>query len=98
MHSPRFQSITARFSPHAIRTSFRRSSSASSRASSDRSSYVSAMSLSPVITSSVNSVVFRQQSMLDLAEERKTFASELDILEPRPAMYWGSMEEAMGSL
>ncbi|KAE9566964.1 hypothetical protein CGMCC3_g16896 [Colletotrichum fructicola] len=36
--------------------------------------------------------------MLDLEEERRSFGSELSILEPRPAMYMGSVEERMGSL
>ncbi|KAF3797010.1 hypothetical protein GCG54_00015654 [Colletotrichum gloeosporioides] len=95
MQSSRFQSITSHFSPRSLRTSFRRSSSASSRASSDRGSYATTSS-SPVST--INSIVFRQPSMLDLEEERRSFGSELSILEPRPAMYMGSVEERMGSL
>ncbi|TDZ22131.1 hypothetical protein C8034_v010181 [Colletotrichum sidae] len=95
MHSPSLQSITAYFTPETLRSTFRRSSSASSRASSDRGSYATTAS-SPAST--INSIVFRQPSMLDLEEERKSFGSELDILEPRPVMYWESVEERMGSL
>ncbi|KAF6838430.1 hypothetical protein CMUS01_04660 [Colletotrichum musicola] len=88
-----FQSITARLSPSTLRTSFRRSSSASSQLSRD--SYATTSS-SPVST--INSIVFRQSSVLDLEEERKSFGSELSILEPRPVVYWGSVEERMGHL
>ncbi|KAJ0311833.1 hypothetical protein COL516b_000893 [Colletotrichum fioriniae] len=84
MQSSRFQSITSRFSPSTLRTTFRRSSSASSRASSDRGSFATTASSPP--------------SMLDLEEERKSFGSELSILEPRPVLYFGSVEERIGSL
>jgi len=36
--------------------------------------------------------------MVDMEEERKIFASGLEILEPRPIVYWGGLEERMGSL
>jgi hypothetical protein len=36
--------------------------------------------------------------MLNLEEERRSFGSGLKILEPRPVVYWGSMEERMESL
>ncbi len=95
MQSARFQAIAARFSPHNLRTSFRRSSSsASSRLSSNRNSYPSS-NMSPVST--INSIIFRQPSIVDMEEERRSFASELSILEPRPIVYWGSLEERMGS-
>ncbi|KAK2045868.1 hypothetical protein LZ31DRAFT_593633 [Colletotrichum somersetense] len=73
MQSSRFQSITSHFSPSTLRTTFRRSSTASSRASSDRGSYATSSS-SPVST--INSIIFRQPSMLDLEEERKSFGSD----------------------
>ncbi|KAM7197633.1 hypothetical protein V8F20_006523 [Naviculisporaceae sp. PSN 640] len=94
MQTSRFQSITARFSRHSLRTSFRRSSSASltsSRASSDRGSFHSQAS-SPVST--INSIVFRQKSMMDLDEEP---CKELNILEPRPSTHFCSLEERMSS-
>lgn len=88
MQNSRFQSITARF---------RRSSSASSRTSSTtRTSYSSSRAGSPVMT--INNIILRQPSLLDLEEERKSFGPELNILEPRPVVYWGSLEERMGSL
>jgi hypothetical protein len=99
MHSSRFNRISARFSPAKLRTSFRRSSSTSSSSSassfrsSDRDSYVSS---SPV-GSTINSIIFRQPSIVDLEEERKSFGSELTILEPRPVVFFGSFEERMGS-
>ncbi|KAK4192635.1 hypothetical protein QBC35DRAFT_197324 [Podospora australis] len=92
MHSSRFQSITARFSPHNLRTSFRRSSSAStsSRASSGRSSFVSQAS-SPVDT--INTIVFRQKSSMDLGGDEK----DEFVLEPRPAATFCSLEARMSS-
>ncbi|KAK5651760.1 hypothetical protein OQA88_11722 [Cercophora sp. LCS_1] len=93
MQSSRFHSIAARFSPHKIRTSFRRSSSsASSRASTDRDSFISNAS-SPVST--INSIIFRQKSLMNLEDEEER--RELNILEPRPALYFSSLEERMGS-
>ncbi|KAM7223517.1 hypothetical protein V8F06_000991 [Rhypophila decipiens] len=92
MQSPRFQSITARFSRHSLRTSFRRSSSASStssRVSSDRGSFHSQAS-SPVST--INSIVFHQKSMMDLDEEP---CKELNILEPRPSVHFSSLGERL---
>jgi hypothetical protein len=39
----------------------------------------------------------RQPSMLELDAERKSFGSGLEILEPRPLVYWGGLEERMQS-
>ncbi|KAK6841893.1 hypothetical protein PG990_006114 [Apiospora arundinis] len=95
MQSPsRFQTIRSRFSPAGIRTSFRRASSASSRSSSSRNSFVSSASSTP--TETINSVMFRQPSILFMEEEKKDHGSELGLLEPRPIVYWGGMEERMG--
>ncbi|CRK45718.1 hypothetical protein BN1723_001061, partial [Verticillium longisporum] len=92
MHaSPRFQAITARFSSSSLRASFRRSSSASSRASSDRDSCGASVISSPANT--INSIIHHQPSILGMEEERRSFGSELSILEPRPVVYWGSVEE-----
>ncbi len=95
MQNSRFQALTARFSPYNLRTSFRRSASTSSKGTaSNRNSYSSA-NMSPVST--INSIIFRQPSIVDMEEERKSFGSGLDILEPRPLVYWGGLEERMGS-
>jgi len=32
-----------------------------------------------------------------MEEERKSFAVGLDMLEPRPVVYWGGLEERMES-
>ncbi|OAA61144.1 hypothetical protein SPI_05168 [Niveomyces insectorum RCEF 264] len=93
MQSSRFHALAARLSPRKIRTSLRRLST-SSAASSSRNSYSSTAS-SPVST--INSVIFRQPSIVDMEEERRRFGSELSILEPRPIVYWGGVEERMGS-
>jgi hypothetical protein len=34
---------------------------------------------------------------MEIAEEKKSFGSELSLLEPRPVVYWGGLEERMGS-
>jgi hypothetical protein len=38
-----------------------------------------------------------QPSVVEIDEERRRFASGLEILEPRPMVYWGGLEERMGS-
>ncbi|KAH8675331.1 hypothetical protein BX600DRAFT_170076 [Xylariales sp. PMI_506] len=96
--SSRFQSIRSRFSPAGIRTSFRRTSSAGSSRSSSRNSFASNASSSagsPI--EAINSVLSRQPSFVRMEEERRSFASELNVLEPRPVVYWGGLEERMGS-
>jgi hypothetical protein len=99
MQSSRFSALAAHLTPSALRTSFRRSSSLSSstgggsRPASLRSSRD--VSGSPVMT--INSIVLRQPSYLELEAEKRSYASELSILEPRPVVYWESMEERMGS-
>ncbi|KJZ71206.1 hypothetical protein HIM_09412 [Hirsutella minnesotensis 3608] len=101
---PRSQHIAARSSSTASRRMSVRSSassvassmgySASSTTSS--SSACSPSSLSP--ESTINSIIFRQPSIRGLEEERKSFPRGLSILEPRPIVYWSSMEERMGSM
>ncbi|KAL7628230.1 hypothetical protein AAE478_002429 [Parahypoxylon ruwenzoriense] len=90
----RFQIIRSRFSTSSIRTSFRRSSSASTSSASSYNSYGSNSS-SPVST--INAVLFRQPSIADLEEEKRCSGPELSILEPRPIVYWGGVEERIGS-
>ena len=95
MRTSRFHSVS--FS--SIRTSFSRGRSPSntSMMSSNRNSYASNSSAaSPINT--INAIMHRQPSMLEMDEEKKSFASGLEILEPRPIVYWGGLEERMGSL
>ena len=88
MQTSRFESITSRFSRRSLRTSFRRRSSSrssqmsSSSSNSDRSSLIS----SPIST--VGSIVFNRK-VAPVEED------ELNILEPRPAAYFCSLEEQM---
>lgn len=95
MQSSRVQTLAARLTPARLRTSFRRSSSGST-SSSCSSTYSPSSAIST--TSTINSVIFRQPSIVGLEEERRVFSSELHILEPRPIVYWGGVEERMGSL
>ncbi|KKY34121.1 putative calcium channel subunit cch1 [Diaporthe ampelina] len=95
MDSFGFQPVSTRFSPSAgsrSRFSYRRTSTSSSR-----NSYASNTS-SASAASSINSLIFRQPSIMDLEEEHKAFGSELKILEPRPVVFFGSMEERFASL
>ncbi|KAI1107696.1 hypothetical protein F4804DRAFT_107850 [Jackrogersella minutella] len=91
----RFQTIRSRLSPSGIRTSFRRLSSASTTSTS---SYRSCSSTSSSPVSTINAVLFRQPSIADLEEEKRCSGPELSVLEPRPIVYWGGVEERMGSL
>jgi hypothetical protein len=97
MQSPRLQSLAGRFSPANLRSSLRRlsSSSSSSRAYSFESSTTDPMH--PAATSTINSIIFRVPSIANLEEERRDYSSELAVLEPRPIVYWGSVEERIGS-
>jgi len=90
-----FPSISTSFTH--LRTSFRRSTSRDSSAShrSQRNSCASPTT-SPVGT--IISIMSRQPSMLDLEEERRSFGSGLEILEPRPLVYWAGLEDRMESL
>ncbi|RYO74697.1 hypothetical protein DL764_010754 [Monosporascus ibericus] len=97
MHTSRFQAIRSRFSPNGIRTSFRRSSSASSQRTSLRGSFSSASSSAHSPVDTINAVLFRQPSIVDFEEEKRSLRSELSVLEPRPIVYWGGVEERMGS-
>lgn len=98
MQNSRFQSITSRFSPHNLRTSFRRSmSSSSSRSSSmDRGSLASShTSGSPVGTIGGGGVFSRKSS--SLLEPQDEAERPPHILEPRPAATFCSLEERMMS-
>ncbi|KAF2970225.1 hypothetical protein GQX73_g3406 [Xylaria multiplex] len=93
MQASRFQMIRSRFSPSNLRTSLRRSSSASTATMSSSGSGSS----SPVHT--INAVLFRQPSILGMEEEKRRSGAELSVLEPRPIVYWGGLEERiLGSL
>ncbi|KKA30523.1 hypothetical protein TD95_003377 [Thielaviopsis punctulata] len=91
MQSSRFQSITAKLNPSSLRTHFRNRSSSASTTHSVSS--ISSTASSPVET--INSVMFRQPSIVNMEAERRVFGSELGVLEPRPIVYWGGLEERM---
>jgi hypothetical protein len=92
-HNTRFETMASRFSPSRLRNSLRRSSSAST---STQASYSSVNTMGSSAAATINSVISRQPSLLHLEAERKSFGSELSLLEPRPIVYWGSVEERMG--
>ncbi|KXJ91985.1 hypothetical protein Micbo1qcDRAFT_174996 [Microdochium bolleyi] len=96
MQSSRFQTIRAHFSAAGVRSSFRRHSSTSS--ASSRNSFLSSASSTSPSKTAVNAVLFRQPSIVDLEAERRSSGAALDMLEPRPIVYWGGVEERMGSL
>ncbi|KAI1180615.1 hypothetical protein F4777DRAFT_255110 [Nemania sp. FL0916] len=91
----------SRFSPSRLRTSFRRSSSTSTTRSSSCSSSSNSSSgggsSSPVHT--INSVLSRQPSIVDMEAEKRWSGPELNLLEPRPLVYWAGLDERiLGSL
>ncbi|KAH7136637.1 hypothetical protein EDB81DRAFT_87857 [Dactylonectria macrodidyma] len=92
MFNNRFETVSGRFSPSRIGRSFRRSSRSSARDSYSSSTSVSSSA------STINSIILRQPSLVSMEEERRKFGSELNVLEPRPIVYWGGVEERMGSL
>ncbi|KAL2887420.1 hypothetical protein HOO65_050541 [Ceratocystis lukuohia] len=93
MQNSRFHALTAKLNTSALRTSFRRHSSSSSTSSISTTASMNSATSSPVET--INSVMFRQPSIVNMEAERRVFGSELGLLEPRPIVYWGGMEERM---
>ncbi|KAI9171904.1 Calcium-channel protein cch1 [Paramyrothecium foliicola] len=85
-------SIMGAFSSETCTLS-RRSSNASS---SHHSSYSTSSRSST--TTTINSVIVQQPSIAGLQEERRSFGTGLEILEPRPIVYWGSVEERIESI
>ncbi|RGP63828.1 calcium channel subunit cch1 [Fusarium longipes] len=92
-HNSRFENMASRFSPSRLRNSLRRSSSAST---STQASYSSVNTVSSSAAVTINNIISRQPSLLNLEAERRSFGSELSLLEPRPIVYWGSVEERIG--
>ncbi|KAL2178596.1 uncharacterized protein P884DRAFT_298564 [Thermothelomyces heterothallicus CBS 202.75] len=100
MQTTGFQSIRARLSPRSLRGSLRRSmsssstssttSTTSSRASSTDVASFTSLASSPV--SVINSIVFRQKSVLESYDEAERPAH---ILEPRPIAPFGSVEQRL---
>ncbi|KAI0969969.1 hypothetical protein F4678DRAFT_462775 [Xylaria arbuscula] len=89
----RFQTIRSRFSPSTLRTSLRRYSSASTATSSSSCSDPSSVSGSSSPIHTINAVLVRQPSILGMEEEKRRSGVELSVLEPRPIVYWGGLEE-----
>ena len=90
---PRFQTIRRRLSASNLRSSLRRSSSASTQSTQSRDSFTSSTS-STVHT--INAVLVRQPSIAGFQEEQRSSGHELGLLlEPRPIVYWGGVEERM---
>ncbi len=96
MHTPHFPSVRSSLSQ--LRTSFRRSPSNASTLSHDSTRHQSPSSSFSSPVGTIMSIMSRQPSMLDLEEERKSFGLGLDVLEPRPVVYWAGLEERMESL
>ena len=55
-------------------------------------------SRSPSTTSTIHSILCGMLSMTDFGTEQRDFSSELCILEPRPVVYWESMEARVRSV
>ncbi|PMB66531.1 hypothetical protein BM221_007523 [Beauveria bassiana] len=52
------------------------------------------MGFSAAVT--LNSIINRQPSIVGLVQERSSFPAELGLLEPRPLVYWSSVEDRIG--
>ncbi|PHH63676.1 hypothetical protein CDD81_5548 [Ophiocordyceps australis] len=62
---------------------------------SSRNSTHSSTTFSSSASSSINAIIFGQSSMLE--EERQSFSRALGLFEPRPVVYWSSVEERMSA-
>ncbi|EKJ68291.1 hypothetical protein FPSE_11535 [Fusarium pseudograminearum CS3096] len=71
-HNTRFETMASRFSPSRLRNSLRRSSSAST---STQASYSSVNTMGSSAAATINSVISRQPSLLNLEAERKSFGT-----------------------
>ncbi|KAF4123346.1 hypothetical protein GMORB2_6047 [Geosmithia morbida] len=89
MVSLRLRSLSGRFS-------LRRASWDSTRSTSTTASETPSCVSASTAAGAVNSSISRVPSIAGLVEEHRNFSSELGILEPRPVVYWESMEEKMG--
>ncbi|TQS34776.1 hypothetical protein Golomagni_04829 [Golovinomyces magnicellulatus] len=81
-----------------------KSSSSSCLSSEDRSFSTCSLNRSAEIVPStnvnrtINAIMSRQPSVLNMEIERQRFGHDLEVLEPRPIVYWGSFEETLGHL
>ncbi|RKF76657.1 hypothetical protein GcM1_225022 [Golovinomyces cichoracearum] len=50
------------------------------------------------VNRTINAIMCRQPSVLNMEIERQRFGHDLQVLEPRPIVYWGSFEETLGHL
>ena len=92
---PRFQTLRRRLSAANLRTSLRRSSSASTQSTRSRDSFGSSTSSASSTMHTINAVLVRQPSIAGFEEEKRSSGHELGLLEPRPIVYWGGLEERM---
>ncbi|RKF78354.1 hypothetical protein GcC1_043021 [Golovinomyces cichoracearum] len=81
-----------------------KSSSSSCLSAEDRSFSSDSLNRSAEIVPStnvnrtINAIMCRQPSVLNMEIERQRFGHDLQVLEPRPIVYWGSFEETLGHL
>ncbi|TQW06779.1 hypothetical protein IF2G_05163 [Cordyceps javanica] len=86
---------TSRYQHNKMPSNFRASMRITPSQSHTRSTS-SFVGFSAAIT--INSIINRQPSIVGLAQERTSFAAELGLLEPRPLVYWSSVEDRIGCL
>lgn len=109
MVSLRLRSLSGRFSLSSSlrRTSWGSQTSATTAASSSTSTTMTGFCAAAAkeqhddeyaasAAGAVNKSMCRVPSVAGLVQEHRDFSSELGILEPRPVVYWESMEETMG--
>lgn len=99
MPASRFQHSAARLHPSSLRATLR-----SLRSKNHHTRTILPQQQSDETTTrrasanTINSIIYRQPSIVGLVQERDSFPTELGVLEPRPVVYWSSVEERMGSL
>lgn len=88
----------ARLQQNTVSTNFRTAirSVPSQRGARSIAPPASFMGLSAATT--INNIINRQPSIVGLTQEQTSFSRELGLLEPRPLVYWSSVEDRIGCL
>lgn len=98
MRDSRFQHSAARLQPSSLRVSLR---NLNPKYRHIRACIPQQSNEDPTHSTNantINSIIYRQPSIVGLVQERACFPTELGVLEPRPVVYWSSVEERIGSL
>ncbi|KAK3192837.1 hypothetical protein K4F52_001194 [Lecanicillium sp. MT-2017a] len=98
MPASRFQHSAARLHPSSLRATLRSLRSKNHHMRAILPQHSDETTTRRASANTINSIIYRQPSIVGLVQERDSFPTELGVLEPRPVVYWSSVEERMGSL